>query len=110
MKKLLLVLMLIPLVSFGQETTIVVDEFGNKIGTYEADNTTNRKGGIKSNVDVFEASKNAYSNQNILGGVSDDTYDELGDAVGQLAAKILIKKKQKKNTLNISKNIRKTRL
>jgi hypothetical protein len=54
-------------------------------------------GGIKSNVDLFEASKNAYSNQNILGGVSDDSYDELGDAVGQLAAKILIKKAEKKH-------------
>ena len=196
MKKLLLVLILSPLVSFGltTTTTIVVDENGNKLGTetengflitrtstsgktntairqrspgmtstYEADGTTfteygsgkpnststnsdgsfttydsqgnsktykggllisettkqqssisptapgfqsqpnlsfennKRKGGIKSNVDLFEASKNTYSNQNILGGVSDDSYDELGDAVGQLAAKILIKKAEKKH-------------
>jgi hypothetical protein len=194
MKKLLLVLMLIPLVSFGQITTIVVDENGNKLGTetengslvtrsstsgktntairqrspgmtstYEADGTTfteygsgepnststnsdgsfttydsqgnsktykdgllisettkqqssisptapgfqsqpnlpfennNRKGGIKSNVDIGEAAKAAYSNQNILDGVSDDTYDELGDAVGQVAALLFIKKAEKKH-------------
>ena len=57
----------------------------------------NRKGGVRSNVDLGEATKAVYSNQNKLDGVSDDTYDELGDAVGQVAALIMIKKAEKKH-------------
>tara|TARA_B100000780_G_scaffold58631_1_gene37364 strand:+ start:79 stop:927 length:849 start_codon:yes stop_codon:yes gene_type:complete len=193
MKKLLLVLLLIPFVSFGQTTTttIVVDENGNKLGTetengflitrtstsgktntairqrspgmtstYEADGTTftefgsgkpnststnsdgsfttydsqgnsktykngllisettkqqgsisptapsfqsqpnlpfennNRKGGIEPRTKM---AINPYANNNKLDGVSDDTYDKLGDAAGQLAALILIKRADKKH-------------
>jgi len=193
MKKSLLVLLLIPLVSFGQTTTttIVVDENGNKLGTetengflitrtstsgktntairqrspgmtstYEADGTTftefgsgkpnststnsdgsfttydsqgnsktykngllisettkqqgsisptapsfqsqpnlpfennNRKGGIEPRTKM---AINPYANNNKLDGVSDDTYDKLGDAAGQLAALILIKRADKKH-------------
>jgi len=193
MKKSLLVLLLIPFVSFGQTTTttIVVDENGNKLGTetengflitrtstsgktntairqrspgmtstYEADGTTftefgsgkpnststnsdgsfttydsqgnsktykngllisettkqqgsisptapsfqsqpnlpfennNRKGGIEPRTKM---AINPYANNNKLDGVSDDTYDKLGDAAGQLAALILIKRADKKH-------------
>ena len=193
MKKLLLILMFLPLVSFGQTTTttIVFDENGNKLGTetengflitrtstsgktntairqrspgmtstYEADGTTftefgsgkpnststnsdgsfttydsqgnsktykngllisettkqqgsisptapsfqsqpnlpfennNRKGGIEPRTKM---AINPYANNNKLDGVSDDTYDKLGDAAGQLAALILIKRADKKH-------------
>ena len=53
-----------------------------------------RKGGIKPRAKM---AINPYANNNKLDGVTDDTYDELGDAVGQLAALILIKKADKKH-------------
>tara|TARA_B100001564_G_C20495523_1_gene603739 strand:- start:121 stop:828 length:708 start_codon:yes stop_codon:yes gene_type:complete len=148
MKKLLLVLLFIPLVSFGQnycdvygkisfvsagedykikyvsvgedlevrfvsgnnfkegqwsETSVGAD-FKIKVVTVGEDFKVRRVsvgegcgGGMKSNVDLGEAAKTAYSNQNKLDGVSDDTYDELGDAAGQIASIILIKKAEKKH-------------
>ena len=54
----------------------------------------NRKGGIKPRAKM---SVNPYANNNKMDGVSDDTYDELGDAVGQVAAILLIKKAEKKH-------------
>ena len=119
MKKLIILLLFIPLSSFGQTTTITKSGNTTYINTPEGTATANkignttyinnpsgtsnenemipkRKGGIKSNVDLSEASKNAYSNQNITSGISDDTYDKLGDAAGQLMAIALIRKAEKK--------------
>ena len=138
MKNLIILLLFVPLISYGQTTTITksgnttyintpegtatankignttyinnpdgttttVNEIGNTKYINNPSGTSNanemipkRKGGIKSNVDVYEASKNAYSNQNISGDVSDDAYDKLGDAAGQLMAIALIRKAEKK--------------
>ena len=54
----------------------------------------NRKGGIEPRTKM---AINPYANNNKLDGVSDDTYDKLGDAAGQLAALILIKRADKKH-------------
>ena len=81
--------------SIGADYKIKVVSIGEDFTVREVSNGEGC-GGVRSSVDVFEASKSAYSNQNILGDVSDDTYDKLGDAVGQGLSFVLIKKAEKK--------------